>query len=85
MACGDWLASSPGSASVGPGVLLCLPMGCCTPLWCVSGVWVALERGWALKGAQIGSCGLSCAQYVCVRMWAARWGEHVFDDVGHAN
>lgn len=58
-----WLTCwAPGSASAGLGVLLCLPAGGAVSLygafwWCG---WRP-HMGGALKGAQIGPCGLSCA------------------------
>nr|DAF51310.1 MAG TPA: hypothetical protein [Siphoviridae sp. ctRGj11] len=58
---------TPGSASAGPGVLLCLPTGgAVSPSDALWGCGWYPHMGGVLKGAQIGSCGLSCAG-VCAR------------------
>nr|DAP04959.1 MAG TPA: hypothetical protein [Caudoviricetes sp.] len=67
----------------------------CEPLWGDLGRWWYPHTGGGVKGAQIGSCGLSCVcahAYVCACA-RARTGacgvhaviERAFDDVGHAN
>nr|DAK45679.1 MAG TPA: hypothetical protein [Caudoviricetes sp.] len=87
---------TPGSASAGPGVLLCLPIGgAVSPFGALWGRGWYLHMSGALKGAQIGLGGLSRAgvrarvrMCVCVRAWVSDVGapvEHVFDDVGHEN